>query len=59
MKLKVSISMNYVGCHKQDIINIPDEELEGLTKRDREQIFDELYDEWAANQVDGGWEEVE
>lgn len=56
MKLKVNLGIGLVGCKKQSEIEIPEEELEGLTDTERQDVFQEYANEWAANYIEIWWD---
>lgn len=58
MKLKVSFSMGLRGCKREETIEIPDEELEGLDPTAREDELELNAREWMWNFADLSWEEV-
>lgn len=54
MKIKVTLSIGLVGCEHKDEIDIPDEELEGMSAEEIDARLDEEWKEWAWNYIDGG-----
>ncbi|GIP55939.1 DUF7167 family protein [Paenibacillus vini] len=59
-KFKFTISTGYVGSKREEIVEIPDEEFEGLNEIEREALIQESWEDWLWNgNVDGGWEEIE
>lgn len=61
MKIEASISMGLVGCHREEVIEIDEEDLEGLDENGRSDVADERAREWLWNGsgLDFGWTEVE
>lgn len=59
MKIKVILGIGVAGCYREDIIEIPDEELEGLNEEERERFINEYLSEWAWRKIDCGWQEIE
>ncbi|MEF2965056.1 hypothetical protein V3851_04365 [Paenibacillus sp. M1] len=57
-KFKFTLGIGFVSGH-ETTIEIPDEELEGLSKEERDKVIEEYWNEWANDKIDGGWEEVE
>lgn len=55
VKLKLYVSTGIVGSEREEIIEIPDEELEGLTGNEKEEVFQEEFDTFMANHCDFGW----
>lgn len=58
MKIKMFISMSLVGCEKSDIIEIPDEEWNSMSKEEQEEILNEYANDFLANNVDYGAIEI-
>jgi hypothetical protein len=58
-KFKFVVRTHYVGSDIEEIIEIPDEELEGLTEFERNKIIDEYYEDWKNEQLEQYWEEIE
>lgn len=59
MKIKIWIKLNLQGCRIEDELEIPDEELEGLTDREREQYIDENAKDYLFGFLDYGWSKKE
>jgi hypothetical protein len=59
MKIKASLSIGFVGAKHQVIINIDDEDLEGLDQDEKNKVIEEKVNEWAWNHIDLNWEEME
>lgn len=55
VKLKLYISTGIVGSEREEIIEIPDVELEDLDKEEIEAVFQEEFDTFMANHCDFGW----
>jgi hypothetical protein len=58
MKVKVILSIGYPSADHRDVIEIPDEELEGLTESEREDVINENVREWADNYIEIDWDIV-
>lgn len=59
MKIKVNLSIGFVGAYHEDELEIPDEELEGMTDLQKEDYIYEYYlNPWADNYIDLGYEEI-
>lgn len=58
-KFKFCVSTHYINSHVVEIVEIPDEELEGLAKSERNEIIDEYYEKWKNKQLQQYWEEIE
>ncbi len=52
-------STGYVGSKREEEVEIPDDELEGLTEKEQEKVVQEYYDEWVGNNVELSWWRVE
>lgn len=58
MKIKVYLSIGFAGADRDDIIEIDDADLEGLSVNEREKVISENAKMWAENYVEWGWEEL-
>ncbi|NGP58168.1 hypothetical protein FLT15_07115 [Paenibacillus thiaminolyticus] len=59
-KFKFSVSTGYVGSRREEIVEIDDAELDGMTEDERANYLNEYWQDWLWNgNIDGGWEEVE
>ena len=58
MKIEVTFTMGLSGCKRKDIIEIPDEELDGLDPVAREAEIELNAREWMHNFIDLSWEEA-
>lgn len=54
MEIKVFLSIGLVG-KQEDVIEVPDEELEGLSEEARGNVLDEYARDWAHNYIEYGW----
>nr|WP_162305416.1 hypothetical protein [Brevibacillus laterosporus] len=45
-RFKFCVSNGYVGSKREEIVEIEDEELEGLTEDKQEEIVQRYFDEW-------------
>lgn len=52
------VSTNVVGSKQEEVVEIPDEELEGLNEEERNKVVEEYYKDWLGNYSDIGWYEV-
>lgn len=59
MKIKVKLSIGYCNADQDDILEIDDSELEGLTDAQRESYLMEQTKEWANNYIEYWYEVVE
>lgn len=59
MKVKAYLGIGYANSCQERIIEIPDEELEGLSEDEQGKIISEYVDEWANEYIDIGYEVVE
>ncbi|BFH70614.1 hypothetical protein J27TS7_57920 [Paenibacillus dendritiformis] len=58
-KFKFYVSTGYVGSQREEIVEIDDAELEGMTEDERADYLNEVWQDWQWNNIYGGWEEVE
>lgn len=58
MKVRMTLNIGLSGCKREEVIEIRDEELEGLSEEDRQSVIDDYWNQWAWNFVDGGAEEL-
>jgi hypothetical protein len=58
-KFIFSISTGIVGSEKREVIEIPDDQLEGLSAQEREQYIQEEYMQWVGNNAYLEWWEDE
>lgn len=59
-KFRFHVSTGFVGSRREEIIEIPDEDVEGLSDQEKDSLINEVWQEWLWNgNIDGGWEEVE
>ncbi|GIO42496.1 DUF7167 family protein [Paenibacillus apis] len=59
-KFKFTVSTGFVGSRREETIEIPDEDLEGLDEHEREHLIQTVWEEWLWDgNIDGGWVEVE
>lgn len=54
MKILVTLSIGLANAKQQDVLEIPDEEVEGLSEEERQKVIDEHWQAWAWNYIDGG-----
>ena len=60
-KFKFVTGIGYVGCEEEEVIEIPDEELEGKSKKERFEYINSYYEDWVWQQVESSsyWKELE
>jgi hypothetical protein len=58
MKIKVHLSIGYVTADQEDTIDVPDEELEGLSDTMKDKVIEEWVQEWANNYIETWWDKV-
>ena len=58
-KFKFSVSTGYVGSKREEIVEIDDEDLEGLTPEEQDKLVQEVYDDWLWENIDTGWSRVD
>ncbi len=55
--MRISVGLSIGLAHdKRDVLNIPDEALEGLTPEEVEKVCDEWTKGWAENYIEWWWE---
>lgn len=59
MKIKVYLSIGYSNANHKDEIEIPNEDLIGLSEREKEDFIMKYVNDWANNYIDLGYEEIE
>lgn len=59
MKIKAGVSTGYVGSHREKVLEIDDEDLEGLSQDEKDAICQEVAEQWLWNTINFGWSEVE
>lgn len=57
MKINATLSIGFPDATYEDVIEIDDEELEGLTEEEKKERFEEEVKEWAWNYIEIWWEE--
>ena len=59
MKIKVSVSLGLVGCRREVVLDVDDEDVEDMaTPEDRYEYLQELAEQWKDDQVEWDWQEV-
>ena len=58
MKIKVELTIGYYGANHEDILEIDDSELIGLTPEQREDYLMNETRDWANNYIDYWYKEV-
>jgi hypothetical protein len=53
------VSTGYAGASKEETVEIPDEDLEGKTEKEIEEIVQEEYDAWVNNNAELSWWKIE
>lgn len=59
MKIKVHLSMGLVGCKREKILDIDDDEVEGLNEEELDAHLEEVARDWMFQQVEWGFEIVD
>ena len=54
MKVKVTLSIGLVGCCHEDVVEIDDDDVAGLSGDALENVLHEAWQEWAWQYIDGG-----
>lgn len=58
-KYRFTLHTGFAEATHEDEYEIDDEDLEGLSKEERDKVIEEHWQEWAWNYLDGGWEVVQ
>ena len=58
MKIKVHLSIGYPTADHDDELEIPDEELEGLSDTAENAYIEEYVQQWADNHIETWWDKV-
>lgn len=53
-RLRVGVSIGYGS--REEVLEIPEENLEGLTEEERQEYFDDEHKAWLSNYLDAWWE---
>jgi hypothetical protein len=51
-KFKFHVSTNKVGSETEEVVEIPDEELEGMDDKEKEDMLEEVFEEWVWENID-------
>lgn len=57
MKIEMGLSIGLVGATREEVIEIDDEEFEGIGMS-REEYIDEIVQDWANNYIEIYWNEI-
>lgn len=57
MKIKAHLSIGYSNARQDEIIEIPDEDLRGMTQEQRSDYVNDCVQEWADNYIETWWDE--
>lgn len=56
-KIIVTLSIGFPGATRTDIIDVPDDEYNKCeTAKEKEELLDTYYQDWANDYIDGGFE---
>jgi hypothetical protein len=54
VQARLTLSIGFVGCRHDEVIDIPDEEYnECETEMDRQDLLDMYWKDWSSNYIDG------
>lgn len=59
MKIEVYVSSGFVGATSKQVVEIDDEELEGMSDRERDSYIEKFAQEVMFNMIEWGWDPVE
>jgi hypothetical protein len=58
MRVKLSVDTGLVGCTQTSVVEVPDEQLEGLAEAERAKVLDGYATDFAHDILDIWWEET-
>ena len=58
-KFRFMLSIGYPSAVRDEVIEIPDAELAGLTQVERDSAVQQQFEYWKDDHIDSTWEEVE
>jgi hypothetical protein len=58
-KFEFRVRLPLVGCVVTDDVEIDDDEFEGLTEEEQDEVIEKHWQEWAWEHIDGGWKRKE
>jgi hypothetical protein len=58
-KFLFKVSTGYVGSQREEVVEIEDEEFEGLNEQEIENLVDEYYNEWMQEKINCSWTKIE
>lgn len=54
------VTTGYVGSKRDEVIDIPDDELEGMTEEEKDKyIYEYYFQDWLNSNSDSGWYKTE
>lgn len=56
MKIRVGMSMGLEGCHREAVLDIPDNELDGMSDEEIDDLCEEYARAWLDEILDYWWE---
>lgn len=59
MKIRVWITIGLIGCKQQTEIDVPDDELEGLSEGEQNEVLENYARDFKDEKVDWGWDRKE
>ena len=59
IKFVFTVRTNKVGSETKEIIEFDTDEFEGMTDDQKEEYLADAWQEWANQNISGGWEETE
>jgi hypothetical protein len=58
-KFTFTVATNKVGSDVSRIVEVDDEDLEGRTPAEREEVIKQYFEDWIWNNIDTSWQECE
>ena len=59
MKIKVWLGINISGCRREDILEIDEKELDGMSEDEQEEWIFGYVEDWANQYINIAWKEIE
>jgi hypothetical protein len=57
-KFEFFVGTKYVGSKVSEVVEIDDDEWNDMDEESRQELLNEMFEEWVWNTVDSGWNEV-
>lgn len=57
-KFEFYVSTGYVGEQRTEIVEIDDEDFEGLNEQETEELISEVFETWVWENISASWSEI-